>query len=165
MSHLVIHSIDLFKSTDSFRKNTHTQKNKWLSIRASHSILQANDSLQGSDSFGNETTALFVADSELKQVNRWTFIFMSEWVIQTFTQTICSKAMIHSEMKQQHSLLLILFWLHLVCFYWWSRNGQSNWQYCLWNVSYWVLTYYLLSCCIKSIPHLHFLHTRMKWAY
>ncbi len=29
-------------------------------------------------------------------------IFMSEWVIQSFTQTICSKVLIHSGMKQQH---------------------------------------------------------------
>ncbi len=36
--------------------------------------------------------------SDMKQMN----IFMSEWVIQSFTQTICSKALIHSGMKQQH---------------------------------------------------------------
>lgn len=33
---------------------------------------------------------------------------------------------------------------------WWSKCRHRNWQYCVWNVCYSILTYCLLICCIKA---------------
>ncbi len=65
----------IIDSNDSFKK--------WLSLWIDHWIIDSNDSFKMSDSFRNEASGC-----------------LYEWIIESLTQMIHSKRLIHSEMKQ-----------------------------------------------------------------